>query len=195
VAGIAAVVVALVAVVTVVVVGGDGSSQGARRGAGARTAGTTPEVTVVGPGAPVAGQAAPDFVLPALAGDGTVKLSDFKGEPVVVNFWASWCRPCRAEFPLLADARTRHRADGLEVIGVSYRDIPSDARTFAQEKKATWPLARDDRGAVASAYGVRAIPQTYFIRADGTVAARVFGITTKAELEENLKAILPTKKK
>jgi DsbE subfamily thiol:disulfide oxidoreductase len=138
-----------------------------------------------------AGARAPDFALANLSGDGTVQLSDFRGKPVVVNFWASWCHPCRKEFPLLADARTKYADDGLQIIGVSFRDIPSDARTFVKDQKAKWTFGRDNGGAVAKDYGVRAVPQTFFIDADGTIQDRVFGITSAKDLDTTLKSILP----
>ena len=137
------------------------------------------------------GEVAPDFALSKLSGDGTVKLSDYRGHPVVVNFWASWCHPCRKEFPLLAGARTKYKGDGLQIIGVSFRDIPSDARTFVKDQGAKWTFGRDDRGAVAKDYGVRAVPQTFFIDADGTIRERVFGITSAKDLDQTLKQILP----
>lgn len=145
----------------------------------------------LGPGAPEVGQPAPDFQLPRLDGRGTIRLSELRGRPVVVNFWASWCNPCRQEFPLLRAARAKHRRAGLEVIGISYRDIPSDARAFARSENATWPLARDPGGAVAAGYGVRAIPQTFFVGRDGIVAARVFGLTSARDLDDTLAEILP----
>ena len=137
------------------------------------------------------GATAPDFALTKLSGDGTVKLSDYRGKPVVVNFWASWCHPCRKEFPLLADARTKYKDDDLRIIGVSFRDIPADSRRFVEDQQAKWTFARDDRGVVAKDYGVRAVPQTFFIDADGTIRERVFGITSAKDLDQTLKKILP----
>ena len=137
------------------------------------------------------GSTAPDFALAKLSGDDTVKLSDYRGKPVVVNFWASWCHPCRKEFPLLADARAKYKDDDLQVIGVSFRDIPSDSRRFVKDQNAKWTFARDDRGAVAKDYGVRAVPQTFFIDADGIIRDRVFGITSAKDLDQTLKRILP----
>ena len=132
---------------------------------------------------------APTFALPGLDG-GCVDLSGFRGRPVVVNFWASWCNPCRREFPLLRDALERHRDADLAVIGIVYRDIAGDARGFADQFGATWPLALDDESDAAGAYVVRAIPQTFFIGRDGTVVRRVFGLTTVRGLERHLDAIL-----
>jgi cytochrome c biogenesis protein CcmG, thiol:disulfide interchange protein DsbE len=145
-----------------------------------------PTVHVYPPGR----QRAPDFRLTGLDG-GTVDLTAYRGRPVVVNFWASWCHPCRKEFPLLANARTKYKDDGLQIIGVSFRDIPSDARTFVKDQGAKWTFGRDDRGAVAKDYGVRAVPQTFFIDADGTIRDRVFGITSAKDLDHTLEKILP----
>jgi cytochrome c biogenesis protein CcmG/thiol:disulfide interchange protein DsbE len=178
-------VVAVVAVVTVVVIDGNDGSSSAPVMTGNGDRGV---VASVAAGSPDIGAPAPDFTLTGLDGK-PVRLSDYRGRPVVVNFWASWCNPCRREFPLLAAARAAHRKDGLEVIGVSYRDIPSDARAFAADKGATWPLARDDDQVVANAYGVRAVPQTFFVDRDGVVRERLFGITSAAELEQNLASI------
>jgi thiol-disulfide isomerase/thioredoxin len=107
-----------------------------------------------------------------------------------VNFWASWCNPCRQEFPLLENALRQHRADGLAVIGVTFQDIPYDSRDFVKKRSATWPQGVDNDGTVARAFGVRAIPQTFFVRADGTIAARVFGITSEAALADPLAKLL-----
>ena len=170
--------VGLVAGVLVAVLG-DGSDSG----------GTMRPGSVSGAGGEV-GSPAPDFQLPALDGHGNQRLADYRGQPVIVNFWASWCNPCRKEFPLLKQALRDHRAQHLAVIGVTYQDIPSDSRTFVKQKQATWPQGVDDGGAVASAYGVRAIPQSFFVRADGTIAARVFGFTSESALAGPLAQLL-----
>jgi cytochrome c biogenesis protein CcmG/thiol:disulfide interchange protein DsbE len=152
--------------------------------------GSTRRSGVVAAGRAEVGSAAPDFALPALDGDGEVRLSDFRGRPVIVNFWASWCNPCRDEFPLLEQSLRDHRADDLAVIGVTYRDIPGDSRAFVKELKATWPQAVDDDRAVADAFGVRSIPITFFVRADGTIAARQFGFTSEAALADPIGKLL-----
>lgn len=177
---------AILGVGTVTVVAVTTSDDGAPVEAGRRAA-----RAAVAPGGPRVGEAAPDFALASLDGDRTVRLSDYRGRPVVVNFWASWCNPCREEFPLLAAARREHRDERVEILGISYRDIPADARRFARSEHARWPLARDDRGVVADAYGVRAIPQSFFVDARGILRARVFGITSADDLEAALRTILP----
>jgi cytochrome c biogenesis protein CcmG, thiol:disulfide interchange protein DsbE len=158
-------------------------------GGGSKSGGTTRPGSVTGAGGEV-GSPAPDFRLPALDGHGDVSLADVRGRPVIVNFWASWCNPCRKEFPLLKQAVRDHRAQHLTVIGVTYQDIPSDSRSFVKRQGATWPQGVDDGGAVASAFGVRAIPQSFFVRPDGTIAARVFGVTTAAALADPLAKLL-----
>jgi cytochrome c biogenesis protein CcmG, thiol:disulfide interchange protein DsbE len=135
------------------------------------------------------GSPAPDFVLPSLDGNDDVRLAHFRGRPVIVNFWASWCNPCREEFPLLKEALRDHRAEGLAVIGVTYQDIPSDSRAFVEKMDASWPQGVDD-GGVAEAFGVRAIPQTFFVGRDGTIVARVFGITSQDKLDKPLGKLL-----
>jgi cytochrome c biogenesis protein CcmG/thiol:disulfide interchange protein DsbE len=158
-------------------------------GNGSDSSGTTRPGSVSGAGGEV-GSPAPSFQLPALDGHGDERLADYRGRPVIVNFWASWCNPCRKEFPLLKQALRDHRAQHLAVIGVTYQDIPSDSRTFVKQKQATWPQGVDDGGAVASAFGVRAIPQSFFVRADGTIAARVFGFTSESALAGPLAQLL-----
>jgi cytochrome c biogenesis protein CcmG, thiol:disulfide interchange protein DsbE len=151
-----------------------------------------------GTGAPTRGVAdvgdlAPDFTLPTLDGE-TISLSDRRGRPTVVNFWASWCHPCREEFPLLADALDEDANEDLAVVGVTYQDIESDSRAFVEEMDAVWPQAVDRDGAVAQSYGVRAIPLTFFVDADGRIADRVIGFSTKGALDESLAKILPAKR-
>jgi cytochrome c biogenesis protein CcmG, thiol:disulfide interchange protein DsbE len=149
-----------------------------------------PTVHVYPPGQ----QRAPDFRLTGLDG-GTVDLTAYRGRPVVVNFWASWCRPCIQEFPLLAAARARHRADGLEVIGVlATSDARDQARAFVRGHGGRWPVGVDrgggPAGETAIAYGVAGLPETYFVRRDGSLAVRQLGELSERSLRENLAHIL-----
>lgn len=189
------VVVVAVAAVTVVVVaagdepGGRGGSAGGK--AAATDRGGAPRVVAsVGPGVVEVGSPVPDFTLPGLSG-GAVRLSALRGRPVVLNVWASWCNPCRREFPLLRDARAKYRRDRLAVVGVSFRDIAFDARAFAEAQHADWPLARDPGGIFAAAYAVNRVPQTFFIDPEGVLVSRVFGITSAADLDAEIRAVLP----
>ena len=137
------------------------------------------------------GTKAPVFVTTDVNGK-PVRLDDFAGHPVLVNFWASWCHPCRQEFPLLAGALTKYRSRGLEIVGVSFEDIPGDARTFVAQEHADWTFARDDDGTIAGAYGVRPIPETFFVRRDGTLAGRLLEIPSARQLDASLQGILGT---
>ena len=123
-------------------------------------------------GGPRVGDPAPAFTITTLDGK-TVNLADYRGKPVVLNFWASWCNPCRREFPRFRDALTAHPGTFV-MLGVDYKDIASDARDFARSQHATWPMLDDSANAVSAAYGIRAVPQTFFIRRDGTIAQRFY---------------------
>jgi cytochrome c biogenesis protein CcmG/thiol:disulfide interchange protein DsbE len=110
-------------------------------------------------------------------------LAAYRGRPVVLNFWASWCVPCRAEFPLLIAKQEEHAADGLAVVGVLFRDAIEPAREFVADQGATWPTAADATGAHERSYRVVAPPQTYFIDRDGIVRSIQVGELTEADFE------------
>ncbi len=135
------------------------------------------------------GDRAPDFALADLDGD-TVRLSDFAGRPVLVNFWASWCLPCVDEFPLFDAALREHGDEGLTVVGIVYRDRSEAARAFAERLGAEWPVVMDPGETVARAYGVFGPPESWLIGPDGRVASRQIGPYTAAELEAELERVL-----
>ncbi len=111
---------------------------------------------------------------------------------MIVNFWASWCVPCREEFPVLVDALRSHAGDGLEVVGVEWKNDDADAaRAFAASHGATWPTVTDPDGSRAAAWLAVAPPQTYFIGRDGIIRSRQIGTLTKTDLDRQLAAILP----
>jgi cytochrome c biogenesis protein CcmG/thiol:disulfide interchange protein DsbE len=141
-------------------------------------------------GALEVGKAAPTFDVPGLDG-GRVKVGASLDHPMIVTFFASWCHPCERETPILRRGHTKYEPRGVEIIGITYQDAPNDSRAFAKRLGIAWPLGIDESGAVARAYGVRAIPLTFFIRADGTVASRVFGLHSSNELDRNVALIMP----
>jgi cytochrome c biogenesis protein CcmG/thiol:disulfide interchange protein DsbE len=131
---------------------------------------------------------------PALTGttlDGSsFDLANFRGRPVIVNFWASWCPPCRDEFPMLEKALQGYGGDGLEVVGVSFNDADAAARSFMAQAGAKWPSVTDPTGQLAKAWKMVAPPQTYFIGRNGVIASRQIGELTQADLDRQLAAIL-----
>lgn len=135
------------------------------------------------------GQVAPDFALPALD-RATVRLSDYRGRPVWINFWASWCPPCRDEMPRLEGAYVTHRADGLIVLGVAVRDSESDVRAFVREVGVTYPIVLDEPGDVATRYRAFALPVQYWVDRDGVVRGWEFGELPPDQYESSLASIL-----
>ncbi len=135
-------------------------------------------------------QPAPPFTLKDLQGR-TVSLADYRGRPVLVNFWASWCGPCQQEFPQFVAARTAHAAQGLEVLGVIYKDSTDAALRFMKDHGAEWPGLVDPGGSVATAYGVNiGIPVTFFIDRAGIVRAVSYGPPPQEALDADLARIL-----
>ena len=138
------------------------------------------------------GRAAPDFLLRTPDG-GELRLSDLRGHPVLVNFWASWCIPCRQEMPEIVRAYDAHHNGGLQIVAVDLQENADQVRGFAGEFGMTFPIATDRTGAVASAWRiggpVKGIPSSYFLDADGVVRARVFGPLTAQSLSDNLATI------
>jgi cytochrome c biogenesis protein CcmG/thiol:disulfide interchange protein DsbE len=110
------------------------------------------------------GKAAADFVKETLKGD-TLRLADLGEEPLVINFWASWCIPCQAEHPLLIDFDRRFKGR-IRLIGVLYEDTKANGLRWFQEKGGDWTTLLDPRGKMAIEYGVRGVPETFFITRD-----------------------------
>ena len=112
---------------------------------------------------PKIGGPAPTFAVQRVDAPGTIDLTALRGKPVVLNFWASWCVPCKGEAKLLESAWQQYRSRGVVFIGVDYHDVTSDAKTFLERHGVTYPTVKDGSGKIADRYGVSAVPETYFI--------------------------------
>ena len=128
------------------------------------------------------GKPAAAFTLQKLDGTGTLALDDAKGKVTVVNFFASWCIPCKRENPDLVRVYERYRAGDVAFIGVLYQDSRDSGLKYVRDNGVTWPTASDDNGQVAFAYGVFGIPETYFIDAAGVIQGRHIGPIDEATL-------------
>jgi peroxiredoxin len=135
------------------------------------------------------GQLAPDFELASLDGQ-TVRLSDFRGKAVLLNFWATWCAPCKIEMPWFVQFQEEHREHGFEVIGIAMEDTDSAAiREFADELGVNYTLLRG-RNAVGDAYGVRGLPTTFYIDRAGRIAGRSLGLVSRRDIAKKIDEIV-----
>ena len=140
----------------------------------------------------VQGVAAPDFTLPSLDGQ-KVKLSDFRGKAVLLNFWATWCPPCKVEMPWFADLQKQYAQDGLVVLGVAMDDSkPDTIAKFASEMGVNYPvLLGTDK--VSDDYGdVQYLPTTFYIARDGTIVDKMTGLLGRKEIEDAVRKTLNT---
>ncbi len=129
--------------------------------------------------------AAPAFDLETLDGTGSVSSADLRGSVAVVNFWASWCDPCKDEAPLIEDLwRTEGEPNGVVFLGIDTQDLREDAREFAQTYGLTYPLVYDEGGAVGRAWGVGAFPETFVLDREGRAVAWFPGVVTAEGLRE-----------
>jgi cytochrome c biogenesis protein CcmG/thiol:disulfide interchange protein DsbE len=144
---------------------------------------------VVVDGSPLLGQPAPEISLSTVDGV-PVSLSALRGRPVIVNFWASWCVPCRDEFPLLVEAYERYSGQGLEILGVIHDDGPQTAAAFARSYGATWPLLQDPDDAAWRVYRGALVPITYYIDRAGIIRAISYGPPPSGYLDQEIQKIL-----
>jgi cytochrome c biogenesis protein CcmG/thiol:disulfide interchange protein DsbE len=117
-----------------------------------------------------------------------VSLGQLRGTPVVLNFWASWCDPCRAEAPVLERAWARERARGVLFLGLNMQDITDDAHAFTRAARVTYPSVRDESNGVAHRWGVTGLPETFFLSAQGRVVGHVIGAVSPGQLAAGIAA-------
>jgi cytochrome c biogenesis protein CcmG/thiol:disulfide interchange protein DsbE len=135
--------------------------------------------------------AAPLFTLPRLAGNGEIALSSFDGQVVVLNFWASWCVPCKREAERFQDVWEQHREKGVVVLGVDTLDFDGDGRRFLKNYGVTYPNVHDGRGNVFNDYGGVPLPKTFVIK-DGKIVGHIFGEARAEDLSDEVERALET---
>ena len=153
------------------------------------------QAALVGSGAHGAGTGAPAvanlaFTLKDMDGR-DVQLAAFRGHPIVLNFWATWCGPCRLEIPHLVELASQYQSQGLVVLGISTDDDPSDLRAFAPTMKMTYPVlvGRGHEDLLEAYDAIYGIPISWFIHKDGTVALKQPGYNSKAWFEQQIRAL------
>jgi len=140
------------------------------------------------------GESAPSFVLPTAAGD-SVALDKLRGRVVYVDFWASWCGPCRRSFPWMNDMQQKYGARGFTIVGVNVDKRRADAARFLEQTPAAFTVVYDEAGRTPEAFGVKGMPSSYLVDAAGKVVAVESGFRDeqKPVLEERIRALLPAK--
>lgn len=145
------------------------------------------------PAAPQAGFVAPDFTLDTLDG-GAITLSDLRGQAVLVNFWASWCPPCRAEMPAIQRVYERYRDQGFTILAVDLQESDRQVTAFSSSLGLTFPILMDRDGSVFNRYQVKALPSTFFVDRQGVIRdVAVGGPMTEAFIESQVMELLARK--
>ena len=139
---------------------------------------------------PLPGRPAPDFSLPTLQPGDSIKLSELRGNVVVVNFWASWCIPCRDEHPVLLAASQVYEPKGVRFVGIAYNDKPEDSQRWLDELGSAYPSLVDNGARTAIDYGVSGVPETFILDKQGVVAFKKFGPITSGEITQKLDSLL-----
>jgi len=138
------------------------------------------------------GNPAPEFSLTDLDGK-PLRLADYQGKVVLLDFWATWCVPCRAEIPHFVDFQNQYREQGLQVVGISMDDDAKPVREFYQQFKMNYPVALGTDKVAAAYGGILGLPITFLIGRDGRIAAKYVGETQMPVVEAEVKALLQAK--
>jgi peroxiredoxin len=134
---------------------------------------------------PVLEARAPDFSLQTTAGE-TVRLSELRGQPVLINFWATWCGPCRIEMPAIQARYEMLEDDGLVVLAVNFDESRESVLAYGEELGLSFPLLLDPGGEVQRLYRNRSYPTSFFVDEDGIIQAHHIGVMTDSQLDQNL---------
>jgi peroxiredoxin len=132
------------------------------------------------------GNIAPGFTSISASGE-VISLSGFQGRPVLLNFWATWCGPCRVEMPAFQVQYEKYMDDGFVILAVNNSESASDVMSFKDELGLTFPLVLDEQGGIQEQYGIFSYPSTFILDADGVITYRHFGTLTLDQLEQLLK--------
>ncbi|MCP4810789.1 MAG: TlpA family protein disulfide reductase [Proteobacteria bacterium] len=135
------------------------------------------------------GEVAPPFSLHTMDGE-LVTLKELEGRPVVLNFWSTWCVPCKIEHPVLQNGASTYGPRGVVFLGVLYGDTEAAARPFLKKNGSTYPTLLDPDGATAVDYGVAGVPETFFIDGDGMIVRKVAGPVSADVLITTLEGML-----
>ncbi len=146
------------------------------------------ELGIIQPGSPEPGGWAPDFVLRDLERN-IVRLSDLRGQPVVLNFFASWCIPCLAELPFIQETHLQAEEKGWAVLGIAVQDSRQAVRSLSESMGLTFPMLLDGDSSVGMAYEVIGPPVTFFIDGTGKIVSSFLGVMDHEELERELKKL------
>jgi cytochrome c biogenesis protein CcmG/thiol:disulfide interchange protein DsbE len=134
---------------------------------------------------PLIGHPAPAFALKAVGTGETIDLSQYRGKPVIVNFWATWCRPCWDEHPVLTQT-SQLLGNQVQFVGVVFQDDESKIKNFLQQRGWAYPTLVDQAGKTAIAYGVGGVPETYFLDKNGVIVAKFAGPMSADDIQANL---------
>lgn len=137
------------------------------------------------------GDPAPATALPRLEGGGEGSIAEYRGRWVLVNFWASWCPPCRAESPALEEFQQRHGGPGFTVLGIDSRDLSDDGRAFVGRYGLSYPQLRDADGDVSHDYGTTGLPESYLVDPNGVVRLHAVGTVDEDYLRNEVEPLLP----
>jgi thiol-disulfide isomerase/thioredoxin len=149
-----------------------------------------PNQGVASANAPMKSGTAPDFTLQSLDGK-TVRLSDFRGRPVVLNFWATWCGPCKIEMPWFVDLQKQYGPAGVQFLGVAMDDAsPKDIAEFAASMKVNYPILIGKESVGDDYGGVQFLPETFYIDRNGKIIDKAFGLKGRGEIEDDIKKLL-----